>query len=148
MNKTCGRCKHEKPIDEFNKNAASRDGHQRDCRTCTRKASLDSYHKNRDANRQSRYASRRDSADAAREYIVEYLSAHPCVDCGEPDIVVLDFDHVRGVKRKDVSVMACGGYSLDSVKAEIAKCEIRCANCHRRATIRRAGGNYRTRAVA
>lgn len=71
------------------------------------------------------------------EYIRHYLSEHPCVDCGEADPVVLDFDHVRGRKKYDVSTMKSLGLSLSAVEAEIAKCEVRCANCHRRVTHKR-----------
>jgi hypothetical protein len=28
--------------------------------------------------------------------------------------------------------LVAGGYNLETIKAEIAKCDIRCANCHRR----------------
>jgi hypothetical protein len=79
------------------------------------------------------------SARARREiraWIAEYLSAHPCVDCGETDIVVLEFDHVRGIKVDDVSTLVTRT-GLTTVRAEIAKCEVRCANCHRRITYRR-----------
>jgi hypothetical protein len=68
--------------------------------------------------------------------LIEYLLEHPCVDCNEDDILVLEFDHVRGVKRAAVGVMANAGASIESLKAEIAKCEVRCANCHRRKTIK------------
>lgn len=67
------------------------------------------------------------------EFVKGYLSSHPCVDCGEGDIVVLEFDHVRGEKRDDISGMV-RDCSLSSIKAEIEKCEVRCANCHRRQT--------------
>ena len=66
-----------------------------------------------------------------------YLLAHPCVDCGESDPVVLDFDHVKGGKVKEVSTMVRDGMSAANIRAEIAKCEVRCANCHRRMTHRR-----------
>jgi len=51
---------------------------------------------------------------------------------------VLEFDHVRGKKRDSI----CGfikrrNSSLDTLKAEIAKCEARCANCHRRRTVKK-----------
>lgn len=68
-----------------------------------------------------------------------YLACHPCVDCGEGDIVVLEFDHVRGEKRRAISEMILRGYSMATIQKEIDKCDVRCANCHRRATATRTG---------
>ena len=64
-----------------------------------------------------------------------------CVDCGERRLCVLDFDHVGG-KDASVMVLAHSGYGLARLQSEIAKCEVRCANCHRRRTAR-AGRHYR-----
>ncbi len=67
--------------------------------------------------------------------LVVYLREHACVDCGEADPIVLDFDHVdRGNKRQVVSWLARSGYPWTTVMAEISKCQVRCANCHRRRT--------------
>lgn len=74
-----------------------------------------------------------------RDYIFEYLLKNPCVDCGETDPVVLEFDHIKGGKVANVSVLAHKEYSLEVIKAEIAKCAVRCANCHRRVTSKRRG---------
>jgi len=64
--------------------------------------------------------------------VAEYLSTHPCVDCGENDIIVLDFDHRDdSSKRADVGRLLTGGYSVRTVMIEIEKCDVRCANCHR-----------------
>lgn len=71
-----------------------------------------------------------------RQFARKYLASHPCVDCGESDPVVLEFDHVRGTKVKDVSAMM-KSHSIEVIRREIAKCEVRCANCHRRATAAR-----------
>ncbi len=60
-----------------------------------------------------------------------YLSTHPCIDCNEADIRLLEFDHVREHKRDNISRLLTQGYSWTSLETEIAKCEIRCANCHR-----------------
>ena len=73
-----------------------------------------------------------------RVNVFAYLSEHPCVDCGEADVVVLEFDHVKGIKKGNISAMMQQGFSWEAVLEEINKCEVRCANCHRRATYRRA----------
>jgi hypothetical protein len=70
-----------------------------------------------------------------RGLLFEYLSTKKCADCGENDPIVLDFDHRDPSKKfKPISLMLSGHYSWESVLKEIKKCEIRCANCHRRKT--------------
>jgi hypothetical protein len=76
------------------------------------------------------------------EKLYNYLENHPCVDSGENDPVVLEFDHVRGKKISDVSSLGWKLVSWNSLMNEIAKCEIRCANCHRRRTAEQLG-SYR-----
>lgn len=75
--------------------------------------------------------------DQKRVYVVEYLLQHPCVDCGETDLRVLEFDHRGDVpKRLGVGRLVSGGtWGLEAVIREIAKCDVRCANCHRKRTI-------------
>jgi hypothetical protein len=75
------------------------------------------------------------------EYLLHLLRAASCVDCGEDDPVVLDFDH-RGDKDDEIAKLAnsCG---LARLEREIAKCDVRCANCHRRKTLH-AVGAWRT----
>lgn len=60
------------------------------------------------------------------------------MDCGETDPVVLEFDHIRD-KRGDVTQMISGGLLWDTVEAEIAKCEVRCVNCHVRKSAKSIG---------
>lgn len=67
------------------------------------------------------------------KFIVEYLFSHPCIDCGESDPLVLDFDHVKGNKYKNITSML-GIYSQENILKEIDKCAVRCSNCHRRKT--------------
>ena len=74
-----------------------------------------------------------------RRYIWAYLSDHSCIDCGENDPIVLEFDHIS-LKNDDISNMVKYD-SLDRVKAEILLCEVRCANCHRRVTAKRRNWN-------
>ena len=67
----------------------------------------------------------------------DHLLANPCVDCGETNPIVLEFDHVRGEKITDVSSMLRKAFSPKKIVDEIAKCEVRCANCHRKVTAQR-----------
>ena len=62
---------------------------------------------------------------------------HPCVDCGETDPIVLEFDHLRD--KKFSIAKGWRGHEWQKVLDEIAKCEVVCANCHRRRTARRGG---------
>lgn len=78
------------------------------------------------------------TAQRNRLRVWQYLSQHPCVDCGERDIIVLEFDHLRD-KRENLTQMVAGGFAWPAIEAEIAKCAVRCANCHRRKTARESG---------
>lgn len=77
----------------------------------------------------------------ARDYVLAYLAEHPCVDCKEGDPVVLDFDHLRD-KKYNICNLVRNGASLETIRIEIEKCEVRCANCHRRRTAA-TFGHYR-----
>ena len=72
----------------------------------------------------------------AYRILVDGFKASPCLDCGNcfpPEC--MDFDHVRGVKV--FSIGQFGQRKLDHVIAEIAKCDLVCANCHRVRTRKR-----------
>lgn len=69
---------------------------------------------------------------------IRRLKSEPCVDCGGKfPPCVMDFDHVRGEKCMNISAMSSTSTSLRKVLAEIAKCDLVCANCHRLRTCRR-----------
>jgi len=59
----------------------------------------------------------------------------PCADCGvRYPYYVMDFDHVRGGKRFNVSEGAASQVTVENLLEEIAKCDVVCANCHRERT--------------
>ena len=72
---------------------------------------------------------------ATSRAFIDAALAVGCVDCGTKEQAVLELDHVRGNKVADVSRLIGG--SLVRLLAEIDKCEVRCANCHRRVTYER-----------
>lgn len=74
--------------------------------------------------------------DASRQRAIEFVNGikdgTPCADCGQTfDPIAMDFDHVRGEKNDNVGSMVARGVALDRIQAEIDKCELVCANCHR-----------------
>ena len=78
-------------------------------------------------------------------YVYARLRNAACADCGESDSLLLEHDHV-GTKRAGVMKLAWNDYSIVAIEAEIAQCEVRCCNCHRRRTAEAAGW-FRSSAV-
>ena len=95
------------------------------CRACKREYDRE-YHRNRDHEAKARKVKlQNDRRCAIRQSVVEYLRENPCVDCGNSDIRVLDFDHIDpDSKSLNVSDMMRAGYSADSIFKEINKCRV------------------------
>lgn len=131
MRKKCTRCGKVKPYPEFRKRSDSKTGRTSMCTSCSR--SYDRRHYATSPERRARVKQNRSNAKRrAQQFICEYLRTHPCIDCGESDPVVLEFDHVRGKKLGSISKLRT--ISKNVVKREMKKCVVRCANCHRRKT--------------
>lgn len=136
--KRCPQCKKTKTLEEFAVARRRGDGRQSTCKECKREWDRQIYKRS-----PQKYADRNAAKRVLlRKLIAEYLQEHPCVDCGEDDIVVLEFDHVEDGKVSDISQMISRGIGWATILKEIAKCEVVCANDHRRRTARR-GGHYR-----
>jgi len=102
------------------------------------------YSQNKAAYKERARAKTTETRAAIRAWIHSYLEGKRCVDCGEHDPIVLEFDHREpGSKRFTIASASRGGFSLRSVQQEVEKCDVRCANCHRRITYVRAGRTHR-----
>lgn len=133
--KTCPGCHLKKDDSEFNKNKSKKDGLSTNCKYCVRKHQSSWYKKHQKEQRSRVAKNSKESKNRNQRYIYDYLLSHPCITCGESDIIVLEFDHlVAEEKDGSVSRMAAGGFSLKKIKEEIQKCQVLCANCHRRKT--------------
>ena len=132
--KWCYDCRRFKPVDAFafhNKSKGTRQGR---CRACHAKYRREHYIRNRETYIRQEVARIKRYCTENRPLIREYLRAHPCVDCDERDIVVLDFDHRDpAAKRYNITLLAAHK-SWIRVAVEIEKCDVRCSNCHRRRT--------------
>ncbi len=125
--KQCSKCKINKPLEAFSKCSKNPDGLNYICKSC-----VSFYDQQRERPRQREQ--KRAIIERNRRFVFEYLEEHPCECCGESDPVVLEFDHCRGKKHKNISKMIRDGSSLEKIKEEIDKCQVLCANCHRRKT--------------
>lgn len=66
-----------------------------------------------------------------KDFLKNFLANSCCKDCRNNDERVLEFDHVKGIKRNNVTTLVYAPASIKTIIEEIKKCEIRCANCHK-----------------
>ena len=130
---TCTHCGERKAADAFPRRRRDRPEIQTWCRNCFAESNARNYAANREREIARIQRNTERGRQAARALVAAHLATHPCVDCGETDRIVLEFDHIRP-KRRDVSAMVAAGYPCPTIEAEIAKCQVRCGNCHRRRT--------------
>lgn len=130
--RTCRKCRITKPIEGFpfiNKEQ----GYRRFiCNACRSIYNREHYKENKSAYVRKARDWRKARRIELKRVVWDYLSSHPCIDCRESDPVVLEFDHVAKNKEANVAVLVHDAVSVERLMEEIAKCEVRCANCHRR----------------
>lgn len=125
LNKYCNKCQTLKPIDLFNKNKSKKDGLSTCCKDCNKHYLKNHYLRNKNyyKNKRKEYSNKR-----LIEFY-EFLKTKQCVDCGNKDIRVLEFDHVSD---KNFNIAEkINNTPLTTLMNEINKCDIVCANCHR-----------------
>ena len=133
----CPRCGEEKEPSSFllRRNRNGKRDHL--CRPCRSAYGKEHYAANRSRYIEQAAANKRKLRLVRTRFLIDYFASHPCIDCGEADPVVLEFDHLRD---KSFSIgQAVHNRNWQSIVEEMAKCEVVCANCHRRRTARRRG---------
>ncbi len=133
--KRCTACGASKKLDDFTVRSKNRDGHTSRCRACVNATNKRRYDARPQQARERLKVFNQRLRDDKAARVFHYLMKHPCVDCGESDPVVLEFDHRdSATKFLAIAQMIERRYSWEAIAAEIAKCDVRCANCHRRRT--------------
>ena len=136
--RTCSRC-HKTFDDSHFAWRHRRSGiRQSYCRACQK--ILSDSHYVRHAKRLRRLARIRNNRtrEEYRERIFSYLLQHPC-ECGQRNLATLDFHHVHDDKINTVSRMMSLKEPWSKILAEIEKCRVMCANCHRIETANKFG---------
>lgn len=108
------------------------------CRECNRRRQARWLARNQDVQKARTKVCRDQRIRTNLRYVWDYKQEHPCVDCGNADPRVLQFDHTADDKVAGVAAMI-RSRTLGSIIVEIAKCEVVCANCHQIRTAQRAG---------
>lgn len=139
----CSKCGQGKTEVEFflkNKKTGRRHSQCKDCYKTERNAHYaEHYAKYRDLYR-ARARKRRDALKKEfRENMLVYLNDKVCTICGETDVRTFEFDHVdQEEKTFTISQAVRLGYGWPEVMAELKKCRILCANCHKKHTAAQA----------
>lgn len=125
MLKRCNKCGKDKQLSEFRRQKSLQDGRQPACKLCMRIYAR---------SRSEIYADKanvksRERRWVHRDWLHEYRSNHPCVNCGESCPYCLDFHHVDP-STKSFGVSDATGRGLEIIKVEVLKCIILCRNCH------------------
>ena len=139
--KICSKCGVEKHLDDFaNKNGKK----ESRCKAC-KNAYYREYWKRPgtwDKHRERLKSNKQAQIEDNHKLVVDRL-ASGCVDCGEQDIRVLEFDHLPEYEKlANVSNLMSG--SRNKLIEEMNKCDVVCANCHKRRTYARSP-SYRSR---
>jgi len=74
------------------------------CRDCFAEANGRNYQRNHEREKARLLAQTMRNRTENRLRMISFLQEHPCVDCSESDIVVLEFDHLSG-KTADVATL-------------------------------------------
>jgi hypothetical protein len=147
VNKICNKCKIEKSEEEFFFQDKSKNKRHNHCKACygNSRRSKEHYAKYKDeylkraASRNARI--REENFTSMRQYLKDKV----CLDCGETDPVVFEFDHRNPSEKKYGISKMMPSYNWPSILTEIEKCDVVCANCHKRRTAKQFGWRKFTR---
>ncbi len=129
--KICSVCDENKSLNEYSTRSSR-------CKPCHR-----DYTRNHYRNNKQYYVDKAAARDKVvrklnQQNLIDFLKDHPCVDCGNNDLEVLEFDHVDpSEKLYNVSIML--SFPWKTIQSEIDKCLVRCSNCHTKKTRRQFG---------
>ena len=131
MEKYCPKCKQKKDTSFFRPNKSRKDGLQPCCIDCDKEYQRQWYQSNKEKIKAKSLVSNKVNRERVQEILLRELEGKKCEHCGEGDILVLEFDHLRD---KQFTIGNTQWESEDKIIEEVGKCQVLCANCHRRKT--------------
>jgi hypothetical protein len=126
--KICSVCDKKKELTEFYTRSAM-------CKVCHHEYNKQHYIENKQAYLVKAKLNNERYRLKFRVFLWDYLTEHPCVVCNENDPIVLDFDHINPANKEfNIAETMKLQIGMVRLKKELAKCQVLCANCHRRRT--------------
>ena len=130
--KICKVCNIEKVESEFYQRRGKPSGR---CKSCHKEYRDKHYKDNKGMYLEKARRNEAIYRERNKVFILAFFKDHPCVDCGETDMRCLQFDHNKPeLKSFNISEALQKGVSMAALEAEVAKCTVRCANCHAKKT--------------
>jgi hypothetical protein len=142
--KKCTQCGEEKEIcDFFFKNKKTNKLHSQ-CKSCykEKRKNKEHYAKYKEEYLERINIRKKIKTSENRVNLLEYFKTHHCVVCDESNPIVLDFDHKDEKEKKYGISSMIYSYNWATILAEIEKCNVLCANCHRIRTSKQFGWWY------
>lgn len=146
--KRCAKCLKELPLEAFNPDQRTIKKVQSYCKACNQANSSGWKKRNKERTREMNLKALNKLVDENIMFVIQHKKKNGCIDCGEKDPVVLECDHIPGRGKTGDICRLVRQANLDRVKSELARCEVRCANCHRRRTAERNPAHWLHRLMA
>ena len=138
-NKKCTKCNEVKSLNDFYWKNKKLDIKHSQCKVCSevKRKSGEHYIKYKDEYLARAKKRQKKLLNENRVKLLDYLKTHPCIDCGESNPVMLEFDHLSDKKYGIARMMQ--NYTWEQILIEIEKCEVVCANHHKVRTAKQQG---------
>lgn len=127
--KICSKCKSEKPTTEFRWRNKSKGTLHSQCKECEK--IRDKIHYKESVLRRNSVITTALNQKNRNVEIVEKARSCGCKKCGELRFYVLDFHHRNPEEKANVIAHMIKSSSAENLIAELEKCDVLCANCHR-----------------
>jgi hypothetical protein len=144
IEKKCSKCQKNKNIDAFFWKNKAKGWRHSQCKDCYRNCRnpQEQYIK-----RKKEYLIRANNRRIKKQTenrikLLEYFKTHHCINCGENNPIVLDFDHRDHKDKKYHISRMISTYNWETIISEIEKCDVLCSNCHRIRTSKQFGWWY------
>lgn len=129
--KQCTKCQEIKPLSDFRVRSKKKGTYQSWCKSCFSVYEKDMW-KTSPERRKNNIEKNRERRIRNKQYVWDYLKNTSCKHCGNSDPRVLEFDHLNSEEKLfNISDICNRSHSIKSIKKEIDKCQVLCANCHR-----------------